>query len=112
MVMNRWLRRFLYLIVVMVWLIVMSLPILAFSLAGKGELQLGEDARLFLIQEDEVEGIGLQWTRPFRQQPSCTRTTVTYLMWEGRSENTVYCQCYDKQTGAMRPPVAQSCNLP
>ncbi len=91
--MKHWLRRFLYLVVVVLWLAVMSFPILAFSLAGKGELRFGEDVRLFMVQEEGAEGVGLEWTRPFSPKPSCTRTTVTYLMWEGVAENTTYCQC-------------------
>ncbi len=93
--MKRLLRPYLYLLVIVAWLVVMSLPIIAFSLAEKGELRFGENVRLFLLHEVDVGGVGVEWKRPLRQQPSCTRTTVTYLMWEGRSENTTYCLCND-----------------
>lgn len=93
--MKRRLRPFLYLVVVVVWLVVMSLPILAFSLAEKEDLRFGEGIRLFLLHEKDAGGVGVEWKRPLRQQPGCTRTTVTYLMWEGQSENTAFCQCSD-----------------
>ena len=105
--MKHWLRRFSYLIIVILWLVVMALPILAFTLAGRGELTVGDAAgshvRLFLLREPEAEGIGVAWTRPYRSQPACTRTSVTYIMWKGRNENTSYCQCFDQNNGAALP---------
>jgi hypothetical protein len=95
--MKRWLRRLGYLTIVIVWLVVMAFPIFAFTLAGRGELMFGEAAgshvRLFLLREPDAEGVGVVWTRPYRSNPDCTQTSVTYIMWEGDSENTRYCQC-------------------
>ncbi len=107
--MNRWLRRVVYLFVIVVWLAVMGLPILAFSLAGKGELHFGEDVRLFLVQEEDAEGVGIEWKRPLPPPSSCFRTTVTYIMWQGRTDNTAYCQCYDLQTGSPLPAELLTC---
>ncbi len=111
--MKRWLRRIFYLLIVIVWLAAMSFPILAFSLAGKGELTFGDDVRsqlrLFLVQESGAEGVGMAWTRPYRPNPSCSTTTIRYLLWEGDNDNAAYCQCYDEQTGAILPTTLQSC---
>lgn len=105
--MKRWLRRLGYLIIVIIWLLVMAFPVLAFTLAGCGELRWGDAAgshvRLFLLQEPDAEGVGVEWTRPYRPQPACTRTSVTYILWEGRSENTSYCQCFDENNGTALP---------
>lgn len=105
--MKRWLRRLGYLIVVIIWLVVMAFPIFAFTLAGRGEMMFGEAAgshvRLFLLREPDAEGIGVEWTRPYRPQPACTRTSVIYVMWQGRSQNTSYCQCFDESSGAVLP---------
>lgn len=88
----------------------MSLPIVAFTLAEKRELSLGDDIRLFLVQEPDAEGVGLEWARPSRQQANCTQTSVTYLLWEGQSENTTYCQCYDGRSGALLSPESTPCD--
>ncbi|MCI0395352.1 MAG: hypothetical protein L0332_26335 [Chloroflexi bacterium] len=99
--MRPWLRRFVYLLVVLAWLVVMSLPVLAFVLATQGELRLGNDVRrntrLFLVLEEEAQGLGIQWTRPVSRQSQCARTSLRYFFWEGSSEgqNVNYCQCYD-----------------
>ena len=110
---KRWFRRLFYLLIVLVWLAAMSFPILAFSLAGKGELTFGDDTRsqlrLFLVQESGVDGVGAAWTRPYRADSACSTTTIRYLLWEGSSDNTVYCQCFDEQTGAALPTTLQAC---
>ena len=107
--MKRWLRRVVYVVVVVVWLAVMSFPFLAFSLARKGELHLGEDVRLFLVQEKDAEGVGVERKRPLPSSSSCFRTTITYIMWEGQNDNVVYCQCFDEHTGASLPVNRPSC---
>ena len=105
--MKRWLRRLVYLLVVIIWLLVMAFPIFAFVLSGRGEMMFGDQAgshvRLFLLREPDVEGVGVEWTRPYRPQTGCTQTRITYIMWEGQSENTSYCQCFDPQQGTAVP---------
>lgn len=112
--MNRWVRRFIYLLIAVAWLGVMSLPALAVILAVQGQIQLGDDARhhlrLFALQEPEVRGIGIEWTRPLRRQPNCSRTTVSYLLWQGEGENVAFCQCYDPLTDDPLPVEMQSCS--
>ena len=113
--MNRWLRRFIYLLVTLAWLCVMSFPVVAFILAIQGQIQVGNDVRhlrLFMLQEPDVQGIGFEWTRPLRQQPPCSRTTVNYLLWEGEGEDVAFCQCYDPLTNEPLPMDLYSCSLP
>lgn len=111
--MKRWLRRLSYLIIVIVWLMVMAFPIFAFTLAGRGEMTFGDAAgshvRVFLLREADAEGVGVAWTRPFPSQPACTRSSVFYIMWQGKNENTSYCQCFDQNSGAALPA---ACNTP
>ncbi|MFN2221957.1 MAG: hypothetical protein ACK2UH_05365, partial [Candidatus Promineifilaceae bacterium] len=61
------LRRLVYLIVIILFLVVMTLPIFAFVLAARGELMIGSDQgnylRLFMVNTDQAEGIGLQRVR-------------------------------------------------
>lgn len=117
--MKRWLRRFAYLLVVLLWLLLISFPVVAFLLATQGQLQIGEPnrsgLRLFMVQERNSQGIGLQWTRPLSgssDQASCSQTSLRYYLWEGsdQGENVDYCQCFDPQTGQVLPE--NSCTLP
>lgn len=101
--MNPWPRRLAYALAILVWLVFMSIPFFAFSLAARQQLQLGsaEDnhIRIFLIQEKSAEGIGLEITRPVSSTPGCAQTSVDYFMWSGEPENVTYCQCTDQQSG-------------
>ena len=108
--MNPWARRILYFLFFLLWLAVMAFPITAFTLATNGELQLGGDQRhlrLFMVQEDQNQGVGIQWTRPQRGDVPCLKTNLTYLMWSGEGQGTTFCQCFDPQTNA--PLAANSC---
>jgi hypothetical protein len=107
------LRRAAYVIATVVWLVLMTLPILAFILAARGEIMLGDDpgsnVRLFMVNEDELHGIGLQRTSEINFGEDCYRTSVDYLLWEGdASEQDIdFCTCYDLDTGYASP---QSCD--
>lgn len=96
--MNRWLRRSIYTLITLVWLFIMLLPAFAFLLAARGQLQVGSSpqnqVRFFMLQQPDAEGIGVEWTRPIRQQDNCSRTSVRYLLWEGEGESVATCRCY------------------
>jgi hypothetical protein len=95
------------------WLVIMSLPALAFLLATQGELawrrgpnNLEED-RLFLINEPAAGGLGYLAARRAASPDDdlfCVRTTVSYFLWRndaGEDPNTRFCQCYTRpSTGA------------
>lgn len=92
-----WQRRLVYLVIVIVWLAAMAFPFLAIGLASQGELRFGDQPdrhlRLFLVQENDAQGVGVEWTRPYPHSQFCTQTSITYLLWEGSGQNTKYCQC-------------------
>ena len=95
-----WLRRLVYLLLALLWLLVISLPLIAVILATQGEIQLGSQqsgqyVRLFLIQESEQEGVGLEWSRA-ASADACQQGSTVYLMWEGAGENARYCTCFDE----------------
>lgn len=97
--MSVWLRRIVYFLVFLLWLVVMAFPIVAAVLATQGQLQVGEQGsaryiRLFLVQESDNEGVGVEWTRPSAAQ-DCREGRIIYLMWEGTGENARYCTCID-----------------
>lgn len=94
-----WLRRLLYLFIVLVWLMIMVFPIVAFRLATNGEITWGQETdrqgRLFLLQDAEAEGVGLQTSRPQSGSSVCVVTTVRYFMWVGEGQNSRSCSCTD-----------------
>ena len=116
--MKRWLRRIAYLLVVLLWLLLISFPIVAFFLATQGQIQIGEPnrngLRLFMVQERSSQGIGLQWSRAMAgpDQAGCSQTSLRYYLWEGsdQGENVDYCQCFDPQTE--QPLPVNSCVQP
>jgi hypothetical protein len=95
--MREWGRRLGCLLLFLLWLVVMSLPLLSVVLAARGQIQLGGEegaqARIFLLQERNVEGVGVEWSRPLRREPGCRRTAVLYLMWRGQGENIRFTSC-------------------
>jgi hypothetical protein len=100
------LRRFAYALIVIVWLVLMALPFLAFILAVRGELMIGDDQtsniRIFMLTEDEAKGIGFQRVKKANvQDESCYQTSITYLLWEGQDSdlNVSYCTCLEPETG-------------
>lgn len=114
--MKAWLRRILYLLLILLWLVLVLFPLGAFLLASRGELQLGSDpknhVRIFLLQEDRAQGVAVEWMRPSQAAPDCHQSSVSYLLWEGDGENVVYCQCSDSQTGELKPVIFEACSVP
>ena len=102
--MKLWLRRLAYATLLLLWLVIMSFPALAFFLATNGQVQIGQDSRrhvrLFMVQEEEFNGVGVKWQRQVRGHENCWRTSVQYLLWEGENQPANYCNCIDPLTGA------------
>lgn len=113
--MRLWLRRLGYLLLFLLWLLVISLPLLAVLLAIQKEIQIGDDPRshlrVFLVQEQRSEGIGLEWRRRSDGGGRCSETTLAYLMWEGEGMNTTYCQCYN-EAGDVIGSEMTACGVP
>jgi len=121
--MNIWLRRLLMLLFVLFWLALIMTPTLAFVLARNGQVQLGRPEgrhwRLFLMQEADIEGVGLERGRPVApptdapESVSCLKTTVSYWLWTaGASDDgqgASYCQCTDESTGALADVLPPAC---
>lgn len=92
----------------LLWLIVMSLPMLALFLYANNEIawrrgpQGLEVDKLFLINEPAYAGLGFETARVQGGDGSslCVATSVTYVFWRndsGLDQNTAFCQCYDAQ---------------
>jgi len=109
-----WLRRLSYIAIILLWLATMSFPLIAFILATRSEIELGDSSRshvrIFMVQESDLQGVGLEMSRKVNTNPRCLKTDVAFLLWQGASanQNVSFCQCYDEESGAS---VAQeSCN--
>jgi len=111
--MNRWPRRLLSLFIILVWMLVMSFPVISLALATREQVQFGSDPnrhlRIFLLQEDEAAGVGFEWARNSRGNSTCSKTSVNYLLWEGEAESVSFCQCYDPLTGDVLPQELFGC---
>lgn len=98
-------RRVGYIIVVLIWLVIMCLPILAFTLAIRGEFRLGNQEkshiRAFMVQNDDENGVGVEWSRKTTANADCRRTSIRYFLWAGNTENinVDYCQCHMDKDG-------------
>ena len=119
--MKGWPRRVLMLVFVLLWLAVMLFPTLAVVLARNGQLQMGDSDgrhwRLFLLQEPDFEGLGLERTRsvaPPLSAPAavCLQTSVAYWLWAGEGQDARYCQCTDPANGATIADVPPACQTP
>lgn len=113
---NTWAKfipRFLF---ILIWLFFISLPILAFVLAARQQIQIGGDEhshlRIFLLQEKDAEGVGVELARPFSTNPPCSQTNVRFFMWAGDPKNVTFCQCFDPQTNDYLPAAPGVCNPP
>ena len=95
----------------------MLLPTMAFMLSRNGQMHLGDSDgrhwRLFLLQDAEAQSLGLERGRPVEPpleapSASCLKTTVTYWMWVGEGQDTVYCACV-APAGASIPQTPPAC---
>jgi hypothetical protein len=117
--MRQWWKRAGYVVFILLWLILVSFPVAAFFLATQGEIRIGDNSsglRLFMLQESDNQGLGIQWTRsiddPNQESAVCSQTSLRYLLWEGDAagQSSDYCQCFDPETQDSLP--LDSCSLP
>ena len=98
-------RRLGYISVALIWLMIMCLPVLAFVLAIRGELKLGDQEkshiRVFMVQGAEEDGLGIEWSRRPDNSSDCLKSSVRYLLWDGDAEdvNVDYCHCFKNVEG-------------
>ncbi len=92
-------RRLLYTVLLIIWFGIVLFPALAVILASNQQITLGSDpqrrVRIFLVQEPEARGVGLEWARPAGDAPGCSETRLIYLMWRGDGPGARFCSCFD-----------------
>lgn len=121
--MNVWVKRLLVGLFVLLWIVLLFTPGLAFILAARGQLQVGPQdgrhVRIFLLEDTEEEGLGLERARPVAAPQdavgaSCLQTTVSYWFWSGSddSQDVSFCQCVGPDGGALPSVVPDACAAP
>jgi hypothetical protein len=91
----------------------MLFPIVAFVLATRGEIGVGDanesGFRLFLLNDAAFQGIGIERRRQIDSEDNCLQSTLNFLLWEGENDNLdiTFCQCFDEDTGFADP--SQAC---
>ncbi len=124
--MKVWVRRLSLVLFALFWLALILTPTLAFVLARNGQVQIGRTEgrhwRLFLLQEANAEGLGLERggpvSPPFDAPDGigCLKTSVVYWMWSGPNGSsgdrlgTSYCQCTDSD-GNLADVVPPACMI-
>lgn len=97
-----WLRRAGCGLMLGTWVMLMLSPCVFITVLAQGEFVVnfsdrpGHEIRLFEIQNEQARGFGLSWggVKNKANDGFCIATHVKYWMWEGKAENTDYCQCY------------------
>lgn len=86
-----------------VWAVLMSLPLIVFALAVRGELGWRRNDlvydRVYLINEVDAAGLAYERTRIVDDERAaggavCVGTRVTYWMMRGDADPVDVCQCY------------------
>ncbi|MDX2162586.1 MAG: hypothetical protein SF162_14780 [bacterium] len=106
---------------VLVWLVFLLVPCFMITLATQGQITVAlsdvpeHELRFWLVMDARERGIGV--SLPTISQTSetgvCVQTTVQYLLWMGRGEPTVFCDCFERETAdqpwGMISTAMQSC---
>lgn len=91
-------------VALVLWFTLLLVPCFCFLLATQEEITIpqggapGQAIRIWLIMEAEERGLGISSTSA--QQTSdnalCVETTTRFVLWMGRGESQVSCECYER----------------
>lgn len=113
--MNQSIRRVGIILFLLLWFFLISLPAFAMLLTVRGQIQLGQEdnrLRVFLLQEQDAEGVGFELARPYRPNDSCDQISLRYIMWVGEPKNVTFCQCIETGSRAALPATPGACVPP
>lgn len=98
---------------VVIWLPLILLPVLLFSLAFNGDVSLWHGAgfpessqhpflQARLLMEIDTRGVNITRSYIASSSPddlsACVETEVRFLLWQGKGEPADYCDCYARET--------------
>ena len=116
---GRAVRRIVITLALLLWIVILSVPLLALLLATRGQLQWQRGNfsgdRIWLLSNNKQAGVAWEARRLTSQAPdrACVTTRVSFLVWRGLADGLYaeYCDCYDLP--AAEPLVATgTCVLP
>ncbi len=94
-------------IALVIWFAILLIPCFLITLAVQGEIVIttgsapGQQDRLWLISEATQRGLGLSSASVIpRSDPNqlCVETAVHFLLWVGKSDPILYCDCYQRSS--------------
>lgn len=91
-------------VALIVWFLLLLTPCLLLVLAVQGDLRIatgsapGQELRVWLIMEAETRGVGISngVVRAVTEGGLCVETQITYALWAGSEDGSVYCECYGR----------------
>lgn len=101
-------RRFGCTMVIILWFLLLLTPCLLFYFSVQQEMTIplgaapGQSVRIWLVMEPRARGLGISVGQVAHETPAdlCVETATNYLLWQGQSENTLYCECYSRDDEA------------
>ncbi|MEO8609004.1 MAG: hypothetical protein ABI690_14035 [Chloroflexota bacterium] len=96
-------------IVLVIWFAILLLPCFCLALASQGEISVrlgdlpGQSLRVWLLSESHQRGLGI--SRPSMIASSvtgqqCLQTNVSFMLWEGKEDATIYCECFAQSSSS------------
>lgn len=91
-----------------IWLILILSPCILIALAAQGEISIStgdapdQRLRIWLIMEATQRGVGISNASIHAQESgqTCVQTETSFLLWQGKSESVIYCECYQHTDGS------------
>ncbi len=97
-------RRRLRTLALMIWFLLLLTPCACFYFSVQQELTIplgsapGQAVRVWLVMESRARGLGFSIGQVASETPTelCVQTTNGYLLWSGRGEDAIFCECYTR----------------
>lgn len=99
-------RRIGCIVLLILWFALLLAPCGLFYLAMQQEFTIplggapGQELRVWLVMEPRTRGLGVSVGQVTSTTDNglCVQTSTSYLLWAGRPDNSVYCECYVRET--------------
>lgn len=97
-------RRVGCIMALVIWFVLLLLPCFFIVLATQNEIIISQgslpnqEIRILLLMDADKRGIFVSTTSVHSSEVNlgvCLQTDVSYLLWQGSAEASVYCECYE-----------------
>ncbi|HYO88118.1 MAG TPA: hypothetical protein VER79_05685 [Candidatus Limnocylindrales bacterium] len=94
--------------VIVLWFMLLLTPCLCFYISVQQEVTIalgaapGQSLRVWLVMEPRTRGLGVSVGQVSSETATevCVETLTRYLLWQGRPQDTLYCECYAREDPA------------